>query len=209
MLHLIEMKIEKYQKIGKNKYRLFLNTGEVIDTYDNVILKNDLLIKKELTQDIYNKIFKDTEIEEFYLLTYKYISIRKRSIKETKDYLNKKKVPNDIAEQIINRLTKEKLLNDEEFVQAFIKDKLKFTTMGEYRIISELKRHHISNDLINKHSSLMNEDVLTEKIIKLVDKQIKANRKYDNKILRNKIYNNLIKLGYSSNLIVSVLNNYF
>ena len=42
------MKIEKYEKIGTLKYRLYLDNGEVIDTYDDVILENELLLKKEL-----------------------------------------------------------------------------------------------------------------------------------------------------------------
>lgn len=203
------MKIDKYEKTGKDKYRLFLDNGEVIDTYDNVILKNNLLLKKIIDQDTYNQIFLDNTIEENYLNAFKYISLRKRSIKEIKDYLSRKNTTNETIDEVIKRLTKEKLLNDEEFTQAFIKDKLKFTTMGEYKIINELKKHQISSDIIEKYSYLMSEDILTEKIIKLVDKQIKSNHKYDNYKLRNKIYNNLMNLGYSSNLIVQVLNNYF
>lgn len=209
VLPLISMKIDKYEKTGKGKYRLYLSNGEVIDTYDNVILKNELLLKKTLDENTYHQIFKDSELEEVYNMAYKYISIRIRSIKEINDYLKRKKINEDIINQVIDRLIQEKLLNDETFTQAFIKDKLKFTTMGEYKIINELKQHQIPNDIIEKYSYLMNEDILTEKIIKLVEKQIKNNRKYDNKTLRNKIYNSLMNLGYSSNLIVPVLNQYF
>ena len=52
----MNMKIDKYEKIGKDKYRLFLSNGEVIDTYDNVILDNELLLKKELDNSLYNRI---------------------------------------------------------------------------------------------------------------------------------------------------------
>ena len=48
--------------------------------------------------------------------------------------------------------------------------------MGEYKIINELKKHNISNDIINKYSYLWNEDTMIPKIEKLVDKQI--NNKY-------------------------------
>lgn len=203
------MKIEKYEKTGKSKYRLYLDNGEVIDTYDNVILKNDLLLKKTLNQNTYNQIFYDNTIEENYNLAFKYISMRIRSTKEIKDYLKRKNAKDDIIEEVVLRLEKDKLLNDDDFTQAFIKDKLKFTTMGEYKIINELKHHQIDSEIINKYSYLMSEDVMTEKIIKLVDKQIKSNHKYDNFTLRNKIYNNLINLGYSSSQVAAVLNNYF
>ena len=43
------LKISKYEKIGVDKYRIYLDNGEVIDSYDNVILENDLLLKKEIS----------------------------------------------------------------------------------------------------------------------------------------------------------------
>ena len=61
------LKISKYEHIGVDKYRIYLDDGEVIDTYDNVILKNDLLIKKEIDVDLYNKIIKETKIEENFI----------------------------------------------------------------------------------------------------------------------------------------------
>lgn len=201
------MKIEKYEKIGTNKYRLYLSNGEVIDTYDDVILKNELLLKKELTNKDYNQILIETNLSEYYNSCIRYISIRLRSTKEIKDYLVKKKVSNEDIEIIIDKLTKNKLLDDNHFTECFIKDKLNFTTMGEYKIINELKKHNISNDIINNHSYLWNEDIMIPKIEKLVDKQINNNKKLDKYKLRNKIYYYLLNQGYSSDTIVSVLNN--
>ena len=201
------MKIEKYEKIGTNKYRLYLSNGEVIDTYDDVILKNELLLKKELTNKDYNQILIETNLSEYYNSCIRYISIRLRSTKEIKDYLTKKKVSNEDIDIIIDKLTKNKLLDDNHFTECFIKDKLNFTTMGEYKIINELKKHNISNDIINNHSYLWNEDIMIPKIEKLVDKQINNNKKLDKYKLRNKIYYYLLNQGYSSDTIVSVLNN--
>lgn len=201
------MKIEKYEKIGTNKYRLYLSNGEVIDTYDDVILKNELLLKNELTEKEYNKIQIETKLSEYYNSCVRYISIRLRSTKEIKDYLTKKKISSEDIEIIIDKLTKNKLLDDKHFTECFIKDKLNFTTMGEYKIINELKKHNISNDIINKYSYLWNEDTMIPKIEKLVDKQINNNKKLDKYKLRNKIYYYLLNQGYSSDTIVSVLNN--
>ena len=201
------MKIEKYEKIGTNKYRLYLSNGEVIDTYDDVILKNELLLKKELTNKEYNQILIETNLSEYYNSCIRYISIRLRSTKEIKDYLTKKKVSNEDIEIIIDKLTKNKLLDDNHFTECFIKDKLNFTTMGEYKIINELKKHNISNDIINNNSYLWSEDIMIPKIEKLVDKQINNNKKLDKYKLRNKIYYYLLNQGYSSDTIVLVLNN--
>ena len=201
--------IDKYEKNGKGKYRLFLGNGEVIDTYDDVILENELLLKKSIDTSTYDKIMKDNNIVEYYNMACKYISIRLRSTKEIKDYLIRKGINSCDIDIVIDKLVNNKILNDDIFTEAFIKDKLRFSNMGEYRIINELKKHNIDSDIINKYSYLIDEDVMSERVIKLVDKQIRINRKLDNYKLRNKIYNNLMGLGYSSNTIVSVLNNYF
>ena len=203
------MKIDKYEKTGVGKYRLYLDNGEVLDTYDEVILKNDLLLKKELTPKDYQTILVDSNLQEQYNACIKYITVRIRSIKEIIEYLKRKNVENEDIECIVERLTNDKFLDDEHFCECFIKDKLRFTTMGEYRIINELKKQGINQEVINKYDYLMNEDVMREKISKIVEKQIHSNHKLDSQKLRNKLYNHLLNLGYSSRLIVEILNSRF
>ena len=203
------MKIEKYEKIGTLKYRLYLDNGEVIDTYDDVILENELLLKKELDNYLYQKVLIETNTQEYYNSCIKYISIRLRATKEIDDYLKKKQVAAEDREKIIQKLLKKGLLNDEYFTECFIKDKLRFTNMGEYRIINELKKLNISSSIIEKYQDLMSREVMQEKIISRIEKQIKTNRKLDNYKLRNKIYTTLLREGYDNSQIVNILNQYF
>ncbi len=42
------MKIDRFKKMANNKYRIYLEDGNFIDTYDEVIISNNLLYKKEL-----------------------------------------------------------------------------------------------------------------------------------------------------------------
>ena len=203
------MKIEKYEKYGKDKYRIFLDNGEVIETYDEVILKYDLLLKKEISPSIYQKLFVDTHLVEYYNACIKYISVRIRSTKEIFDYLKKKNVEEEDIEEIIKKLTKEKFLDDNHFCECFIKDKLNFTTMGEYKIINELKKHNIASDIISNYSYLWDRDVMIPKIEKLVDKQMISNKKLDKYKLRNKIYYYLLNQGFSSDVVTHVLNQKF
>lgn len=203
------MKIEKYEKIGSQKYRLYLDNGEVIDTYDEVILENELLLKNALDNYLYNKILIETNIQEYYNACIKYINVRIRATKEIEDYLKKKQVEAEDRERIIQKLEKKGQLNDEYFTECFIKDKLKFTNMGEYRIINELKKLNISSTIIEKYHYLMNKEIMQEKINTRIEKQIKANRKLDNYKLRNKIYTTLIREGYDNSQIIKSLNLYF
>lgn len=200
------MKIVKYEKIGLGKYRIFLSNGEVIDIYDDVIVNNELLLKKELDKDLYDKIIKDNSLQDLYNSCVKYITVRIRCIKEIRDYLIKKKVNDSDISLIIDKLIKNNILNDDKFCECFIKDKLRFTSWGPYRIIRELNNYNISNDIINKYGYLMDDDVVYEKLYKLILKSINNNRKLDNIKLRNKIYRNYMNMGFKSDMIVSILN---
>ena len=43
---------------------------------------------------------------------------------------------------------------------------------------------------------------------KLINKYLKSKKKYDNKILKNKLYIYLVNLGYDKNLVINAINNY-
>ena len=204
----IVIKIIKYKKENNGKYKLLLEDGSTIDTYEDVILKNNLLYKKDIDDSLYNIIMNDNVYEEAYSKSINYIGIRLRSINEMKVYLKSKKYSEEVINIIIERLIKNNLLNDTIFTQAFINDKLNFTTMGPYKIELELKKHNIDNNIISKCISTIDEDIIYEKINKLITKFIKSNKKYKGFLLKNKIYTNLINLGYSSSMILEVLNNY-
>ena len=205
----MNMKIDKYEKIGIDKYRLFLSNGEVIDTYDNVILDNELLLKKELDNYLYTKILTDTHIYDIYNMALKYIKVRLRSTKEIKDYLIRKKIESEDIDLVIDKLTKTNNLNDDYFSKCFIKDKFRFTSWGPYRIKQELKKLGIDDEIINKNINIITKEEIDEKINKLINKQINSNHnKLDDYKLKNKIYTNLVKLGYEASEVINILNNY-
>ena len=78
------MKIIKYEKKGNNTYKIYLENNQTINVYEDVILKNNLLYKKELDQTLLEKISNDNLYEDIYNKCVKYISIRLRSIQEKK-----------------------------------------------------------------------------------------------------------------------------
>ena len=205
----MNMKIDKYEKIGKDKYRLYLSNGEVIDTYDNVILDNELLLKKELDNSLYNKIVNETTFYDKYNIALNYIRVRLRSTKEIKEYLLRKKIEKEDIELIIDKLTKTNNLNDDYFSKCFIKDKFRFTSWGPYRIKQELKKYGVDDEYINKNIDIITKEEIDEKLDKIINKQIKANHgKLDNYKLKNKIYTSLVKLGYDASYVINILSEY-
>lgn len=200
------MKVIKYEKKGNGNYLVYFDNGEKIKLNEEIILKYKLLYKKDIDEFLLKDILQDNNNYDIYNTCVKYIGVRLRSINEIREYMKKKNVSVELIQETIDRLIKNKLLDDELFTKAFVSDKLHFTTMGPYRIELELKKHNINDTVINKYINTIDKDFLTEKINKQIGKLIKSNHGKSN--LRNRIYNNLINLGYSSEFILDNLNKY-
>lgn len=200
------MEIVKYTKKGNGNYQILLDNEKKININEDVILKYNLLYKKEIDGNLLEEIITENEKYNIYDKCVRYIGVRIRSINEIREYMERKNLDDETIEMVVDKLIKNKLLDDEIFTKAFIKDKLNFTTMGPYRIELELKKHKIDEKIIAKYMAMIDKDMLDIKINKQINKLIKSGKGKSN--LRNKIYNNLLSLGYSSEYIVSNLNKY-
>ena len=200
------MEIIKYEKKSNGNYLVYLDNNQSIKLNEEIILKYKLLYKKNIDEFLLKDILEDNNNYDIYNKCVKYIGVRLRSVNEMHEYMQKKNVSPKLIDSTINKLIKNKLLDDEVFTKAFVNDKLNFTTMGPYRIELELKKHNINEYIISKYINDIDNDFLTEKINKQISKLIKSNHGKTN--LKNRIYNNLINLGYRSDFILENLNKY-
>lgn len=202
------MKIEKYELTKKNIYNVYLSNGEVLELNGKVITDNELLIKKDIDNELYDKLKRDNTICMLMDTSVKYIDRRLRSINELRDYLKNKEEDTIIIEEVIDKLIDNKYLDDDRFTKAFIKDKLNFTNWGDYKIKNELKRLGVNEEIIYNNMTSIDDNIYYERINKIIDKGISTNKKYSGIKLKNKIYNHLLTLGYSKEKVISIINNY-
>ena len=201
------MKIVKYTRLASGKYKVLFDNKKELILYENVIIDTNLLYKIEITSEEYNSLVSLNNYQDIYNKVIKYIGIRLRSKKEITDYLKKMDLSIEVIDDILNKLITNKYIDDERFSQAYIKDKYNFSNNGPYKIINELVKLGIDKDMAYTYTF----DIITneeEKINKLINKYVKSDKKHDWYYLRNKIYNNLINLGYSKEIVISILNNY-
>ena len=198
------MRIEKYELTKKNIYNVYLSNGEVLELNGKVITDNELLIKKDIDNELYDKLKRDNTICILVDTSVKYIDRRLRSINELRDYLKNKEEDTIIIEEVIDKLIDYKYLDDDRF----IKDKLNFTNWGDYKIKNELKRLGVNEEIIYNNMTSIDDNIFYERINKIIDKDISINKKYSGIKLKNKIYNHLLTLGYSKEKVISIINNY-
>ena len=200
------MDINKIVKMKNNKYKIYIN-NETIITYDNVILENNLLYKKSIDTNLYNKILNDTSYFDIYNKTVKYILKKRRSKKEVKLYLDKFDINDSDKNKIINKLKEIKLINDIEYCKAYINDKLYLSKEGINKIKSHLLNENIPLEIIEKELKNIDIEIFDNRLEKLIIKKIKNNKKYSNNILKQKVLNEMINLGYEKNKVLDILEN--
>ena len=200
------MKIEGVKKQKNGKYKITFDNKETLSTYDDVILNNGLLFKKEIDSDLLDKLNIETSYYEVYNKAVSFISRKLRSEKEVRLFLDKTAVSNSDKQKIMKKLKEIGLINDKVFASAYIQDRFNLSTDGPFKIISDLKKNNINDEVISDYISKIADKDIYEKLAKLIIKKINANHNKSNYQLSQKIIGDMINLGYSKEMIVEILN---
>ena len=198
------MKINKIQK-KNNKYKIVLEDGNIIETYDEVIIKENILYKKEITDELKNKIEKQNKYYETYNNILKYIKTKLRSEFEIREYIKKNEIDKSTEENIINKLKETKLIDDKTYVYAYIHDRIKFSNDGPYKIKKELLKQKIEENIIEDELNKLDKEEIYEKLKKQILKKLNSNNKYSNNMIKQKLLNNFINQGYEKEMINQII----
>ena len=201
------MKIEKYIKDKQNKYKVVIDSEEFI-LYDDVIIKYNLLLKKEIDATTFKEILDLNDELTSYYDSIKYINKKLRSKKEVEEYLKKKGISNKVIDSTIKRLISTNYLNDNIYFKAYINDQINLTNNGPRKILKNLINLGFDENIINEKLDEIDSNIWLEKISKYIEKKISVNHKSSSNMLKMKIVNDLVNLGYDKENITSLLNNY-
>ena len=201
------MKILKFKKNPRGKYKVYFDNNSYITLYEDVIINNNLLITKEVDDDKLEELIKENSDYNAYFIALNYISIKMRSINELNNYLIRKQVSEKTIEKVINRLEKEGYLNDFKFAKAYTNDQVLITNKGPLKIRLELKKYGIKDEIIEEVIEEIDKNILKEKLSNLMAKQFKIKKGSSNS-LKIKLINYFTNLGYDKDMILEEISNY-
>lgn len=205
---MVHIKILKYKKSSNGKYKVYLDNDKELLLYEDVILKYNLLLTKEIDTKLLIEIDKYNQECDVYYVALNSIKSRFKSIYDLRLTLLKKEYPNDLVDKAIDKLIKQGYLNDRSFTKSFINNKMITTNNGPYKIERELLEKKIDSDIIKEELEVFTDEEQKLRIRKLIDKGIKTNHTRGGIVLKQKIYNDLKLLGYDISLINSVISTY-
>lgn len=199
------MKILKFTKLRNSMYKLTLEDKSTIKVHEDLILKKNMLLTKEIDDETISNIEVLNNNLSAYDLAIRYISTRYRSVFEVRMYLKNKEIEYDTINDVIKRLIKERYLDDKIYTEAFINDKINFSNDGPFKIRKELENAKVDDNIINEYLEKYDFDLEKDKLEKLIPKYMKTIRNKSYTIMKSKVINHFNDLGYHQSLVNEVL----
>lgn len=200
------MKIKTIKKMAKEKYQITFDDGEKIILQDQIILDHNILYKKEIDDELKEVLLKENVYYEVYNKTVTYIMKRLRSEEEVRKYLIKYELKQKDIDSIVAKLKSIHLIDDLVYAKSFTSDKLNFTNDGPLKIKSELEKNNIDSNIIEEVIESINLDNSKDKIIRYIEKKIRLNKNKSLSMLKQKLLNDLSKMGYPKDFIYDCFN---
>lgn len=204
----MELKILKYKKISGNRYQIDFDNGKQLLLYEEIILKYELLLKKEVTEAMYLEMNLGNQEWDVYYVGLRMLRSRFKSAKELKEALLKKEYPLELIEKAVERLLEQKYLDDRSFTRGYINNQMITTSKGPNKLHKELLLKGVSLEYIQEEIGCFDEMIEQERLVKLIDKAIRSNHSRGGRVLKNKIVQDMIQLGYTPSLVSTVIEEY-
>ena len=184
---------DRFSIFVDDKYSFSLSTDE--------LLTAQIHVGMELSSSQLSDLVKLSENSLVKAQCYRYLSYRLRSKWEMETYLKRKGYSPQIIEDTVKYLIDKKLVDDNEFANRWIENRLLLKPTSINILKLELKQKHISSEIIN--SALKNHEIDELPIInQLIDKKRQQSKYQDNL----KLMQFLARRGFSYDLIKKALN---
>lgn len=191
----------KQQVKRSDRFSVFVDSKYSFSLSSEELLNTKLYVGMEISSSQLSDLIKLSENSLVKAQCFRYLSYRLRSRWEMEVYLKRKGYTKTVIEDTIKYLIDKKLVDDQEFADRWIENRLllKPTSINVLRL--ELKQKHINSEIISVALSKHDIDEL-QIINSLIDKKRNQSKYLDNL----KLMQFLARKGFSYDLIKRALN---
>jgi regulatory protein len=130
-----------------------------------------------------------------------FCAYQERTQKEVAEKLKSYGLDEDEAGEIIIRLSREKLLDEERFAQAFVRGHYRQKKWGRRRIVQDLKQKGISEYCIKSGLKEIDGEEYYQNLVEITEKKDRQEKEKNPRVRRQKIAQYLTGKGYEQDLI--------
>ena len=134
-----------------------------------------------------------------------YCSRSERCVFDVRRKMDEWEIPSGQQNQIIQKLQKEKFLDEERYCKAFVNDKTKYNRWGIYKISFELKKKQIPESLIREALKNIDNEENREQLRLLIEQKMKSVKGRNEWEIRQKLMRFAASRGFSHEDIEEIL----
>jgi regulatory protein len=190
----------KQQVKRAGRYSVFVDEKYSFSLSETALLDQKINIGMELTKEQVGELKQLSADDKVYNQVLGYIAIRPRSAWEIETYLKRKHSPAPLIEDILNKLSELKLLNDVAFSRSWVENRRLLKPISRRKLTLELRAKRISDEIIQE---VLGEDETTdEDTLKELIARKRKQTKYQDKL---KLMQYLARQGYNYDDIKNAL----
>ena len=144
------------------------------------------------------------DVERCYAAALRILSYRFNSEGELRRKLDLKQFPRDVIDETIDRLRREKWIDDDRFAAAYVRMRVR-KGMGRQRIKRELTQAGVESDTIAQALDVPDHDERAAAIASARKRLAILRRRDDDDAIRQKLVAYLFRQGYDSGLAMDVV----
>lgn len=140
----------KQQVKRAGRYSVFVDEKYSFSLSESALLESKIASGQELTAEQVKEFKKLSGEDKLYNMTLRYVAMRPRTSWEAEEYLRRKDASPTLTSQILSKLSKIDLINDEKFAQAFVNDRRLLLPTSRRKIIMELRKKRVADEVIQR-----------------------------------------------------------
>lgn len=140
--------VRAIERDDRGRYRIYCEGADepLLVVHEDVLIRHRLLKGTEIDEDRLREIARDAGAHQAYAAALAYLGRRSRTRKELAFYLSRKGFSEPEIRMTIERLVKERYLNDEQYARDFARMRTEMHYKGRNLIHSELAAKGVSRE---------------------------------------------------------------
>lgn len=192
---------------GRQKYRvLYLDGKKYGKFFEELLYKFGIKEDSHLCEKEINQLKRFQNEREAERVAINYVSYKPRSINEVRRKLWTKKISDTMIDITIEKMKNYGYLDDEKYARDWIEERIRTRGFSSSKIKSELFLKGISKEIIeNNLKEIYTPELEIKTAKRIAKKQMRKYKNLDEKVIKRRIINFLLRKGYNYSVIESIL----
>ena len=153
-----------------------------------------LQVGQELEEEVIRQLNQAEASEKAYQRALNFLSFRVRTESEVHRNLKKHDTPESVIEDVLERLRRNRLVDDHHFANSWVENRSQFRPRGRRALQSELRQKGVDQEIIQEVLQDLDEEELAYQVAK---KSVRKYRKFEWPEFRKKLLGFLARRGFN------------